>query len=110
MSVKETADEEAGREKRLSELRVSAILGFDGESREISEVLNRRDVVRRVVGAIREFKPTAILTRSPNGKRRLHAEVSSVVSEAARHAAQLYYLRRRPPRGPILAPSESRSG
>ena len=110
MSVKETADEEAGREKRLSELRVSAILGFDGESWEISEVLNRRDVVRRVVGAIREFKPTAILTRSPNGKRRLHAEVSSVVSEAARHAAQLYYLRRRPPRGPILAPSESRSG
>jgi len=37
MSVKETADGEAGREKRFSELRVSAILGFDGESWGISE-------------------------------------------------------------------------
>ena len=92
MSVKETADEEAGREKRLSELRVSAILGFDRESWEISEVLKRRDVVRRVVGAIGEFKPTAILNQPPNGKHRLHAEVSSVVSEAAWHAAQLRYL------------------
>jgi len=55
-------------------------------------VLNGRDVVRKVVGAIGEFRPTAILTRSPNGKHRLHAEVSSVASEAARHAAQLGYL------------------
>ena len=67
-------------------------------------------MVREVFGAIGEFKPTAILTGSPKGKRRLHAEVSSVVSEAARHAAQLGYLRRRPPRGPVPAPSESRSG
>jgi len=85
-------------------------LGFDGESWEISEVLNRRDVVREVFGAIREFKPTAILNQPPNGKHRLHAEASSVVSEAARHAAQLHYLRLRPPRGPIPAHSESRSG
>ena len=55
-------------------------------------MLNRRDVVRRVVGAIREFRPTTILNQPPNDKHRLHAEVSSVVSEAARHAAQLHYL------------------
>ncbi|MDP7976403.1 MAG: PIG-L deacetylase family protein [Thermoprotei archaeon] len=92
-SVAETTDEAVGQATRLSELdRVSDFLGFDHESWNIAEISNRREVVRKVVSEIRSFKPTMILTHSPGDRHHLHAEVSSVVSEATWHATQLYYL------------------
>ncbi|WP_449462361.1 PIG-L family deacetylase [Tardisphaera miroshnichenkoae] len=92
-SVKETTDEAAGQATRLSELdRVSEFLGYAHESWDMPEISNRREVVRRIVSEIRSFKPSVILTHSPSDRHHLHAEVSSVVSEAAWHATQLYYL------------------
>ncbi|MGC8601580.1 MAG: PIG-L deacetylase family protein [Thermoprotei archaeon] len=92
-SVKETTDESVGQATRLSELdRVANFLGFEHESWGLTDVKERREVVRKIVGAIRSFKPTTILTHSPYDKHHLHVDVSSVATEAAWHATQLYYL------------------
>ena len=92
-SVKEVKDESTGQIIRLTELdRVSSLLGFSHESWALPDIIDRRNIVRRLVGEIRSFKPTTVLTHASHDRHHLHAAVSSVVTEAVWHATQLYYL------------------
>lgn len=92
-SVKGVYDEQIGMEVREKELeQVSKFLNFTHEHWNISEIIDRRTVVRKIVQEIRNFKPNIIFTHSPQDRHHLHVGVSSTVTEAAWHASQLYYL------------------
>jgi len=92
-SVKGVYDETTGMQVREKESEVvSKFLGFIHEHWNIPEIIDRRAVVRKIVGEIRNFKPNIIFTHSPQDRHHLHVGVSSAVTEAAWHASQLYYL------------------
>lgn len=92
-SVRGTTDKTIGEEVRHKELRdVSEFLGFTHEAWGIPEIIDKRGVVRRLVGEIRDDKPDVIFTHAPHDRHHLHTAVSSAVTEASWHASQLYYL------------------
>ena len=97
-SVKGTTDETQGQDVRHKELdEVSKYLGFVHETWGIQDMVDRRDVVRKLVKEVREFKPDILFTHAPQDRHHLHASVSSTTTEAAWHASQLYYLDLRTP-------------
>jgi len=92
-SVRGVLDETQGQDVRHKELdEVSRYLEFAHETWGIQEVTDRRDVVRKLVKEIRDFKPDIVFTHAPQDRHHLHASVSSTTTEAAWHASQLYYL------------------
>lgn len=92
-SVRGVLDETQGQDVRYGELEeVSKYLGFAHESWGIRDVADRRDVVKKLVKEMRDFRPDLVFTHAPQDRHHLHASVSSTTTEAAWHASQLYYL------------------